>query len=292
MTTTQAATAPDRRLEVAAGGSRAEVIASELNQRLQVVSFTGDDLTALGDRLVGEARERGYDKIWAKVDASSRPALEAAGFEVEATIAGYFNGADAHVLSRFLSLERSRSSAGGQQAGILDTIRAQAPDDSLSVLPPGYRPAVATPADAAELAALYSTVFASYPFPIMDPDYLVATMRSHIVYRIVRDGAGALVAAASGETAPALANAEMTDFATLPSQRRLGLAQHLLAALEQDMAERGILNLYTIARARSFGMNRVFFNRGYELTGTLVNNCHIAGRFEDMHVWCRTLPEG
>ena len=99
------------------------------------------------------------------------------------------------------------------------------------------------------------------------------------------------MAAASAETAAALGNAEMTDFATLPSQRRLGLAQHLLAALESDMDERGIRNLYTIARARSFGMNRVFFNRGYELTGTLVNNCHIAGRFEDMHVWCRTLPE-
>ena len=31
------------------------------------------------------------------------------------------------------------------------------------------------------------------------------------------------------------------------------------------MAEREIPNLYTIARARSAGMNRVFYNRGYEL---------------------------
>ena len=75
-----------------------------------------------------------------------------------------------------------------------------------------------------------------------------------------------------------------TDFATLPSQRGPGLAQHILAALEDDMAEREILNLYTIARARSAGMNRVFHNRDYEWTGTLVNNCHIAGQFEDMHV--------
>jgi putative beta-lysine N-acetyltransferase len=79
----------------------------------------------------------------------------------------------------------------------------------------------------------------------------------------------------------------MTDFATRADQRGLGLAQHLLAALESDMERRGILNLYTIARARSAGMNRVFYNRGYDWTGTLVNNCHIAGRFEDMHVWCR-----
>jgi putative beta-lysine N-acetyltransferase len=81
----------------------------------------------------------------------------------------------------------------------------------------------------------------------------------------------------------------MTDFATLPDQRGLGLAQHLLAALERDMGHEEIPNLYTIARARSAGMNRVFYNHGYHWTGTLVNNCHIAGRFEDMHVWCKDL---
>jgi len=105
---------------------------------------------------------------------------------------------------------------------------------------------------------------------------------------IVRDADGALVAAASAETCMRYRNAEMTDFATLPSQRGLGLAQYLLAALEDDMEEAEIPNLYTIARARSAGMNRVFYNRGYEMTGTLVNNCHIAGQFEDMHVWCRS----
>ena len=148
---------------------------------------------------------------------------------------------------------------------------------------------MARPDDAGELAALYGEVFASYPFPITDPEYLVATMESHVVYRIVRDTDDAVVAAASAETDPEHRNAEMTDFATLPDQRGLGLAQHILAALESDMAERGICNLYTIARARSAGMNRVFYNRSYGWTGTLVNNCHIAGRFEDMHVWCREM---
>jgi hypothetical protein len=57
------------------------------------------------------------------------------------------------------------------------------------------------------------------------------------------------------------------------------------------MAERAILNLYTISRARSAGMSRVFYNRGYEWTGTLVNNCHISGEFEDMHVWCKSLAD-
>jgi putative beta-lysine N-acetyltransferase len=156
-------------------------------------------------------------------------------------------------------------------------------------LPEGYRLIVAESGDTHELAELYQDVFASYPFPISDPDYLEATMKSHVVYRIVRDAGGALVAAASAETCRRHRNAEMTDFATLPSQRGLGLAQHILAALESDMRGWAIPNLYTVARARSAGMSRVFHNRGYEMTGTLVNNCHISGRFEDMHVWCKRL---
>ena len=114
-------------------------------------------------------------------------------------------------------------------------------------------------------------------------------MLSNVVYRIVRDDGGSLIAAASADTMGAHHNAEMTDFATLPDRRGLGLAQHTLAALEEDMAEQDIPYLYTIARARSAGMNRVFYNRGYEWTGTLVKNCHIAGRFDNMHVWCKTL---
>ena len=145
----------------------------------------------------------------------------------------------------------------------------------------------ATPGDADDLAGLYARVFASYPFPITEPDYLVSTMETNVVYRIVRNPAGKIVAAASAEIDLEHHNAEMTDFATLPETRGLGLAQHLLSALEDDMAERRICNLYTIARARSAGMNRVFFNHDYSWTGTLVNNCHIAGGFEDMHVWCK-----
>ena len=110
-----------------------------------------------------------------------------------------------------------------------------------------------------------------------------------MVYRIVRNPSESIVAAASAELDLEHRNAEMTDFATLPETRGMGLAQHLLSALEQDTAERGISNLFTIARARSAGMNRVFYNGGYARSGTLVNNCHIAGQFEDMHVWCKTL---
>ncbi len=273
---------------IAGDDFRAEVRVSPFNQRLQVLSYRGPSLPDMVAALWADAEARGFGKLFMKAAATDRPLLEASGMEAEASIEDYFGADDpAVVMSAFLSEERRSQRALDREEEILERIRQQPPNRAAPDLPTGYSMAVARPEDADELAALYREVFASYPFPITDPRYLVATMESRVVYRIVRDAEGSVVAAASGEMDPLRGNAEMTDFATLPSQRGLGLAQHLLAALEDDMRTRGVHHLYTIARARSAGMNRVFYNRGYELTGTLVNNCHIAGRFEDMHVWCR-----
>jgi putative beta-lysine N-acetyltransferase len=272
---------------ISGDGFKVDMIVSELNSRIQVLHYHARDPRAMVLGLLSEARRRGFGKIFLKAPDFDREPLEAVGMVGEATIAGYFSGQPAFVMSLFVREDRMEQPFAAEQEEILSAIRSRTADPSLPELPPDYAMTVATPADAGDLARLYGAVFASYPFPITDPEYLRSTMESHVVYRIIRDGDGDLVAAASAETCRTFANAEMTDFATLPNQRGLGLAQHLLAALEGDMLGWSIPNLYTIARARSAGMNRVFYNRGYELTGTLVNNCHIAGRFEDMHVWCK-----
>ncbi|MDX2437557.1 MAG: putative beta-lysine N-acetyltransferase [Acidobacteriota bacterium] len=264
----------------------AEMVLSDFNQRIQVLSYEARDPGAMVEKLAAEARRRGHGKLFLKAPEFDREALENAGMVREATISGYFCGEQADVMALYLDEDRKSRPYESEQAAILESITSRPADASIPDLPFGYWMATAGPSDAEELATLYATVFASYPFPITDPAYLISTMKTHVVYRIVRDGEGSLVAAASAESCRRYRNAEMTDFATLPSQRGFGLAQHLLAALEDDMLEASIPNLYTIARARSAGMNRVFYNRGYVMTGTLVNNCHIAGRFEDMHAWC------
>lgn len=264
----------------------AEMVVSDFNERIQVLEYEARDPGAMVERLAGEARQRGHGKLFLKAPEFDREALEDVGMVKEATINGYFCGEPADVMALYLDDDRMKRPRESKQEEILESITSRPADASVPDLPRDYWMTTADPGDAEELAALYAEVFASYPFPITDPAYLISTMKTHVVYRIVRDGEGSLVAAASAETCRRYRNAEMTDFATLPSQRGLGLAQHLLAALEDDMLEASIPNLYTIARACSPGMNRVFYNRGYELTGTLVNNCHIAGQFEDMHVWC------
>ena len=267
----------------------AEIIISELNGRIQVTGYRAGDPAALAVALERRAREAGVEKIFLKGRRDDQMAFEEGGMRAEAVIQGYYNGRAAVVMSRFLSDDRRQPAAAAEQDEILARIRERPADPSLAPMPAGYRLLRAAPDDASDLGSLYRQVFRSYPYPIEEPDYLVSTMESHVVYRIIRDRDGELVAAASAETDADRANAEMTDFATLPSQRGLGLAQHLLVALERDMEEVEIPNLYTIARARSAGMNRVFYNHGYRLSGTLVNNCHIAGRFEDMHVWCKRI---
>jgi putative beta-lysine N-acetyltransferase len=270
-------------------GFIADVLVSALNARVEVQTYSADNPTAMASALEKRAAEAGADKVFVKARESHRAALEDGGMSAEAEIEGYFDGRPAVVLSRFLSDERRRQSAAQEQEEILTAICRGAPDSSLESLPQGYLLVRARPQDAVDLGELYSKVFRSYPFPIDDPAFILSTMQANVVYRIVRDSEGTLVAAASADVDAGYRNAEMTDFATLPTQRGIGLAQHILASLEDDMEDLEIPNLYTIARARSAGMNRVFYNRCYHRTGTLVNNCHIAGRFEDMHVWCKRL---
>lgn len=277
--------APDRHEVLDGPGYCLELIASDLNRRLQVKGGEVDDVEAAVAALGDRATASGYGKVFWKVRSGLAEPLEGAGFVREAVIPGFFAGDDAAVMGLFVDPERAQQPHLAEEEEILAGVTARPPAPEPKDLPPGYAESVAGPADADDLAGLYRQVFASYPYPIFDPAYLARTMASHIVYRLIRDGDGRLVAAASGEMMAEHHNAEMTDFATLPDQRGHGLALRLLAGLEEAMEARGIGCRYTIARARSFGMNRVFHNRGYRFSGTLVNNCHISGDFEDMHVW-------
>ncbi len=272
---------------VSGDGFEARVLFSPLNQRIQVLAYEAHHTEALVKSLGNTAREANFGKVFLKAPTHERARFEEAGMVAEATINGYFAGQPAVVMSLFLDEDRLHRPQAEEEGAILASIRSKPKPALPPAMPAGHTISLATTTDADDLAGLYGRVFASYPFPITDPNYLISTMETHVVYRIVRNSAGKLVAAASAEIDLEHHNAEMTDFATLPETRGLGLAQYLLSALERNMTQRGIGNLYTIARARSAGMNRVFFNCGYSWTGTLANNCHIAGGFEDMHIWCK-----
>ena len=142
--------------------------------------------------------------------------------------------------------------------------------------------------DAEDIAALFRSVFKTYPFPISDPDYIRETMQGKIRYFVIRNS-HLLAAVASCEIDAENLNVEVTDFATDPLFRGMGLPELLLHAMETEMKKEGILLAYTIARAVSRPINSMFASAGYRYGGLLPNNTNICGSMESMNVWYRRL---
>jgi putative beta-lysine N-acetyltransferase len=142
--------------------------------------------------------------------------------------------------------------------------------------------------EAPAMSAVYRQVFESYPFPIQDAGYLKQVMQEDACYYCLRAG-DAIAALAAAEIDRESESAEMTDFATVPQWRRTGLAGLLLLHMEKEARQLGIRTAYTIARAKSPGINRLFNSNGYEYAGQLVNNTQIAGSIQSMNVWYKKL---
>jgi len=254
------------------------------NNRIYLMKLDPADLPGLTAQLDALAAEKGYTKIFAKVPGHCMPAFTACGYRCEGRIPEFYNGeTDAAFLGKFIDPQREIDPQRDEIEQIL--MLAQSKNGRPGKpLPAEYTLRPAGEADAQELANVYRQVFASYPFPIHDSDYLIETMRSHVCY-FVAEKDGTIAAASSGEMDKENRNAEMTDFATLPEHLGNGLAVHLLKFMEPEMKQRGMATLTTIARAVSPAMNITFAQCGYTFGGTLINNTQISGSIESMNLW-------
>lgn len=257
------------------------------NDRIYLMKLDPNDLPDIIPQLNGLARKKNYTKIFAKVPEPFTPAFICEGYRCEGVIPRFYNGKTAAVfLGNFI--DPHREIAPQRDEIEKNIILAQSKSGTpIRPLSNEYSLRPAKENDAQELAAVYKTVFASYPFPIHDPEYLIETMRSHVCYYVAEKN-GQIAAAASGEMDKENLNAEMTDFATLPKHLGNGLAAHLLRFMEPEIKRRGITALYTIARALSPGMNITFAKNGYIFGGTLINNTQISGKIESMNLWYKT----
>jgi putative beta-lysine N-acetyltransferase len=275
--------------EIEADGYRTRVFFDYYSRRLKVLSYEATDFWALAARLDFLARANGFDKIFLKARKDDWQRFLGLGFVLEGILKYYFRGDHAYVLSRFYTLDRITSPHLINESELVEALMRSDRTAEPPPLPEGYRMEVATPAHIPALVQLYRLVFETYPSPLTHPDYLLQTMERNVLYRVVQNEVGDVVSAASAEMEPKVRAAEMTDCATLPTERGKGLMLHLLRKLEGDMKERGIDTPYTLARAQSVGMNRVFYRLGYEYSGRLVNNCDIYGEYEDMNIWVKHL---
>lgn len=231
-----------------------------------------------------------YSKVFAKLPADHAELFLKNGYCCEARVPGFYNmQQDGLFLARFITHERSQDPDADVIEQVLQAAKARQTSQPVKKpLQNGLVCRLATPKDCDDMAELYCQVFASYPFPIHQPEYLLQTMQDSVCYAGIWDG-NQLLALASAEMDRKAGHAEMTDFATRPDLQGQGFAQHLLDFLEQQMPRHGINIGYTIARATSFGMNITFSQMGYNFGGTLVRNTQISGGLESMNVWYRWL---
>ncbi|MDV2885015.1 putative beta-lysine N-acetyltransferase [Alkalihalophilus pseudofirmus] len=266
-----------------------ELTKDDFNKRLRVEAFRGnvDDVAAF---LLTEAKSGNYEKVIVQSAASQWQAFLRQGFELEGVLEGFFNGSDAHVMTFYTTDARRTSSAWQEEQDILKAVQQKYVKPHLNDLPLLYQLRKATEVDAEALAHLYKTVFPVYPTPMDQPEYVRKMMAGGSLF-CVTEYEGTIISAASADVNETFHHAELTDCATLPEHRAHGLMKHLLMKLEEELKEKCIYCAFSLARAKSFGMNDAFFQLGYAYGGRLTNNCYIFEDLEDMNIWVKDLSQ-
>ncbi len=258
------------------------------SNRIYLLKLDPADLPGIIPLLDRLAEHEGYTKIFAKIEASLYPTFCHHGYSMEAFIPKFYRGCgDCIMASKFLTPERAIA-----PATLLEDFRqlltnGRTNQKELPHLPYTLRPLKED--DAKRAAALFKEVFATYPFPVHDPGYLIQTMQNNSALYFGMWDDKRLIGISTAEIDRKNLNAEMTDFAVLPAYRGKKLALHLLKAMEENMQRSGIRTLYTIARLAEPGMNKTFVNMGYRYSGTLMNNTGIAGSIESMNIFYKNL---
>jgi putative beta-lysine N-acetyltransferase len=259
------------------------------NNRVYVMKLAPEDIPDIIRFADDITHKEGYSKIFVKVPESSVEIFTRNGYVTEATVPFFYHGKEPAVfMAKYADPKRKEVRDAAITADILAAAFDHAGERGSIELPDGFSLMHAHAGDVQDIAALYRSVFKTYPFPIVDPDYIRESMQGHVRYFVIRKS-HQLAAVASCEIDGENRNIEVTDFATDPRFRGMGFAGSLLHAMETDLKKEGILLAYTIARAMSRPINTTFTGAGYLFGGLLPNNTNICGSMESMNVWYKKL---
>lgn len=230
-----------------------------------------------------------YSKIFAKADNQSLAEFLLQDFVIEAVVPGGISGKrDLFFVSKYMTSER-KSMFSERNYGDLQRITTLLGENSQGDLSKSeFDVRILDKTDIELMIPLFREVFETYPFPIFDPKFLAESMDEGTIYF----GAfynNQLAGISSAETVVEYRIAEMTDFAVSPKFRKKGIASILLREMENYLCTKDFLNLYTICRSVSPGINKLFLNANYKYSGTLFNNTQISGSLESMNVLYKSL---
>jgi putative beta-lysine N-acetyltransferase len=261
------------------------LLADEFSKRAWVCDYAYSNPAALTRFIVNTCTAYGLEKIIFPAREEHYDDLKALGFTMEGWIDGYFNGSNAYFLTAYLDARRAGSAGLPKYMEQIQHITGLA-HQKPAPLPPGHWFCTPSTRDIPALTGIFKQVFATYPSPVDQPDYLAAVLGKTALFKAVKRGRD-IVSVAAAEVNWPYANAEITNCATLPDSRGAGFMIGLIDELEKECLAKGITCLYSLARASSYGMNLVFHRLGYRYRGTLTNNCHISGGYEDMNIWVK-----
>ena len=264
------------------------IFLDQYNQRIKIVKYEATDFEAMIMKIRWIAETNGLDKVICMAPRADWQKFMRFGYVLEAVIKYYLNGADAYVMSKFRSQERLTSGSLMEETLLIEKIMHEQNDHQDKDLDPSMHIRMAKMGDVQSLISLYQEIFETYPSPLIHPGYFETIFQKDSIFALCEKD-GQILAAASAELNPDCQAAELTDCATRKTARGLGIMSHILRYLEDELLKRKYICSYTMARARSYGMNNVFCRLNYEFLGRLVNNCDIYGAYEDMNIWVRDL---
>jgi len=269
--------------EIKIDGAHVSIYTDKFSSRVRIDDYSGSLTSVLA--IVEKELPAWVEKVIIKSRPQDVEFFNSKGFENEAHVNNYFLGTDMFFLTKYLSLDRQKSLMWDEEEMIAKIILKDKVNEH-EVDISSVR--VASKQDSNNLADLYRDVFPIYPTPLNDPNYLNKTMEEGTVYAVIYDQ-GKIISAASAEINQIYMNAELTDCASLPDAQGKGHMKRLLYKLELILGQQQIHCLYTIARARSVGMNKAFHQLGYHYGGRLKNNLIIYSGLEDMNVWYKNV---
>ncbi len=276
----------------------------KFNNRIYLMNLAKKDFPNIIEKLNNLAKREGYTKIFAKIPTFAKEEFEKDGYIEEAHIPQFYNidkqWEDLYFMGKFFDESRMFDSRIKEIKKILATIKTIeiVPDHLMHYsLSPEFKWGICDERHIYQIADVYKKVFKTYPFPIHDPQYIKKTMDENFIYFNIQKN-GEIIAVSSCEIDDISKTVEMTDFATLPDYQRNGFAFYLLCKMEEMMKNMNIRIAYTISRAISCGINKIFIKSGYIYGGTVINNTNISSidtdgindkTFESMNIWYKLL---
>ncbi|MFZ5945045.1 MAG: putative beta-lysine N-acetyltransferase [Bacillota bacterium] len=268
--------------------SLAEVLVDLINNRLRVLKLEGQNINQLLQSILEIAKLNHLGKIWAVATPGQWQLLFKNGYILEGILPKYFGEEEAYYMAYFLNPSRRISKLIEEEDALIKNLQQQNLNGNCPDLPIGYEMRLGTLEDANELANFYDKIFPTYPTPMHNPNYVKKMINNCVIFNLVLWN-GNIIAAASADIEESSKTAEMTDIACDPEHRGKQIPVIAIKRLEEKMQELNMKTLYTLARAKLPGINKVFYRLGYEYYGRLINNCDIFDGYEDMNLLVKIL---